>query len=328
MAERMRTACLALFTLLLASGSSAEEMPLRWYQVEIVLFEILSDAAVTAETLEHAPTGTLGPRSIALGPVWPEPLRPTRTAELEMLWAGVDAAPRLQRISPGLDPETEVAILWLRRLNARSGGVDLDWLDDVERIEWAPERVLPVPIPAIEPTVRFERMSEALDPAEPASIEADDFEEAEVEIEIPLRLAFRSIESEALQLAEDAARLRRAGDFRVLAHLGWRQPFEAQAPAIPVAVQWRDPARDGVRLTGQIGIALRRYLHLEIDLMWLDGADEASAAWVPVTQARRMRSGETHYIDHPRVGALVRVTPFELEAPLLADAPVSATPAP
>ena len=304
-------------------------MPLRWYQVEIVLFEILSDAAVTAETLEHAPTGTLGPRSIALGPVWPEPLRPTRTAELEMLWSGVDAAPRLQRISPGLDPETEVAILWLRRLNARSGGVDLDWLDDVERIEWAPERVLPVPIPAIEPTVRFERMSEALDPAEPASIEADDSEETEVEIEIPLRLAFRSIESEALQLAEDAARLRRAGDFRVLAHLGWRQPFEAQAPAIPVAVQWRGPrpwtgsdSRD--RSASRCAATCTWRL---ICCGWTEPTKRARPGY-PSRRRRRMRSGETHYIDHPRVGALVRVTPFELEAPLLADAPVAATPAP
>ena len=40
-------------------------MPLRWYQVEIVLFEILSDAAVTAETLEQAPAGTLGPHTVS-----------------------------------------------------------------------------------------------------------------------------------------------------------------------------------------------------------------------------------------------------------------------
>ena len=36
---------------------------------------------------------------------------------------------------------------------------------------------------------------------------------------------------------------------------------------------------------------------------------------------RRMRSGELHYVDHPRIGALVRITPFALAAPLAADAP-------
>ena len=328
MADPKITALLILATLLSASAASAQEQPLRWYQVEVVLFENLSDAANTAETLESKASGSLGPHAVALGPVWPEPTRPVRTAELEMLWGSVGTTPRLQRVSPGLDPETEAAIRWLRRLAARSSGVDLRWLSDIEDIDWDPDRALPVPLPMIEPTVRFETLARMPDVSDPASIEGEDLEETDVDIEIPLELAFRAVGPEALLLAEDAARLRRASDFRVLAHLGWRQPFETEAPAIPIAVQWPDPSREAVRLTGQIGIALRRYLHLEMDLMWLDGQDETGAAWIPVTQARRMRSGETHYVDHPRIGALVRLTPFELSAPLQADAPVPHEPGP
>ena len=328
MAEPKITALLALATLLFASAVSAQEQPLRWYQVEVVLFENLSDAANTAETLDSKGSGSLGPHAVALGPVWPEPTRPVRTAELEMLWGSVDTTPRLQRVSPGLDPETEAAIRWLQRLDAQSGGVDLAWLSDIEDIDWDPDRALPVTPPVIKPSVRFEVMAEAPEVSDPASIEGEDLEETDVEIEIPLELAFRAVEPDALQLGEDAARLRRASDFRVLAHLGWRQPFETEAPAIPIAVQWTDPSRETVRLTGQIGIALRRYLHLEMDLLWLDGQDETGAKWVPVTQARRMRSGETHYVDHPRIGALVRLAPFGLSAPLKPDAPVPFEPGP
>jgi hypothetical protein len=132
-----------------------------------------------------------------------------------------------------------------------------------------------------------------------------------------------------LVLADEAARLRRARDFRVLAHLAWRQPFEAEAPAIPVAVLWEDPATNTIRLGGTVGVALRRYLHLEVDLHWYEGErpDETGRPvpqWTHVELARRMRSGETHYVDHPRIGALVRVTPFGLDAPLDAEAPVAA----
>ena len=32
-------------------------------------------------------------------------------------------------------------------------------------------------------------------------------------------------------------------------------------------------------------------------------------------QSRRMRSNETHYMDHPRFGIVARVTPYESEQP-------------
>jgi len=34
----------------------------------------------------------------------------------------------------------------------------------------------------------------------------------------------------------------------------------------------------------------------------------------PLRQSRRMRSGELHYIDHPLIGVLIRITPFEKES--------------
>lgn len=97
-------------------------------------------------------------------------------------------------------------------------------------------------------------------------------------------------------------------------------------------------------LDGTIKLVVSRYLHLHTDLYfttevhWRDGEDagtppasahiEAAAATEGPTdmtrgsngrpllsygfqQQRRMRSGELHYLDHPVIGLLVKVTPHE-----------------
>ena len=40
---------------------------------------------------------------------------------------------------------------------------------------------------------------------------------------------------------------------------------------------------------------------------------------VKLTQSRRMRSNEVHYIDHPRMGIIIKLTPFERPSDLLED---------
>lgn len=97
-------------------------------------------------------------------------------------------------------------------------------------------------------------------------------------------------------------------------------------------------------LDGTIKLVVSRYLHLHADLAfttevhWRDREDagtppasahvEAGAATestthmtrgpngrpllsYPFRQQRRMRSGELHYLDHPVIGLLVKVTPYE-----------------
>jgi len=40
---------------------------------------------------------------------------------------------------------------------------------------------------------------------------------------------------------------------------------------------------------------------------------------VKLTQSRRMRSNEVHYIDHPKMGIIIKLTPFEIPSDLLED---------
>lgn len=318
---RILLACLLLAPPL---ASAADEDP-TWYQVEIILFANESATAQTAEVLTTDDGVQQAAAAVALAPPWPAAVRPERTTELEMLWHSADAAPRLARIAPALDPETMRLLRWLARLDARTDPPPLDWLEGIESLAWDPDAPVPQPVPEIRPEFDY-ATSPVPAPSEDAPPgDAEQPEDAPV-IDIPTALAFRSVEADQLVLAEEAARLRRARDFRVLGHLAWRQPFVAGEPAIPIAVSWSEPGSNELRLAGNVGVYLRRYLHVEFDLAWLeerllDAFGEQTLRWAPIEQSRRMRSGETHYVDHPRVGALVHITPFALAEPLTEDAP-------
>jgi hypothetical protein len=66
------------------------------------------------------------------------------------------------------------------------------------------------------------------------------------------------------------------------------------------------------RLTGQIKITRGRFLHLDTDLM-LRGS--ASNQTYRIRLNRRMRSNELHYVDHPKLGIIIRATPVATAAP-------------
>jgi len=82
-------------------------------------------------------------------------------------------------------------------------------------------------------------------------------------------------------------------------------------------------------LEGTIKLHLGRYLHLETDLLYrsqieplenntffinLDDIEQPQTLF-RMHQTRRMRSGELHYFDHPMFGMLVLITPYELPEP-------------
>ncbi len=83
------------------------------------------------------------------------------------------------------------------------------------------------------------------------------------------------------------------------------------------------------KFEGTIKLHLGRYLHLEADLLYRSQIEpmvsdtflmNLSEAEQPQTlfrmhQTRRMRSGELHYFDHPMFGLLVQITPYELPEP-------------
>ena len=97
--------------------------------------------------------------------------------------------------------------------------------------------------------------------------------------------------------------------FDILAAGSWHQPVPARDQPFPLLVQLADAESAApFLLEGAFGVTLGRYLHFEARLL-LRLAPDAAAL---LTESRRMRTAELHYIDHPAFGLLVRVTPLEL----------------
>jgi hypothetical protein len=114
-------------------------------------------------------------------------------------------------------------------------------------------------------------------------------------------------------LAAVVTALEKSGRHPVLAHLRWQQSAEAKSVSKPVNIVSADN-----RLKGTLRFYLSRFLLVDVNLDLSEtgsaGTGEASTNAVPVfhlTEARRVRLLETYYFDHPKLGAVVRVSPIK-----------------
>ncbi|WP_372522800.1 CsiV family protein [Sulfuricaulis sp.] len=114
-------------------------------------------------------------------------------------------------------------------------------------------------------------------------------------------------------LSATAAALESSGRHHVLAHLRWQQSAEAKSVSKPVKVGSADGALDGA-----LRFYSSRFLLLDVNLTLREtvsggmsgGAGQITPAY-RLTEARRVKSSETYYFDHPKFGALVRVSPVK-----------------
>jgi len=124
--------------------------------------------------------------------------------------------------------------------------------------------------------------------------------------------------------------LRRArGAMDPLFHQAWRQPVAASRAAESIYLgpdlthNNRTPPPP---FEGLIKISVSRYLHIELDILLngtnnslpfstLDTLSSPTRGSIRFHANRRMRSGELHYIDHPRIGALILISRVELPEP-------------
>ena len=147
-------------------------------------------------------------------------------------------------------------------------------------------------------------------------------------------MGFRVVETET-ELDEQAAAIAASGRYRLLRHFAWRQPGldESEAKAIRVNVgrtldmylpedigsyeqfipASAAPRPDRTRqvrsstVSGTLKVRLGRFLHLESLLVF---TDEESGQSFRLSESRKMRSTELHYVDNPRFGLLARILPI------------------
>lgn len=131
-----------------------------------------------------------------------------------------------------------------------------------------------------------------------------------------------------------------------LLHLAWRQPVTSSDKAdalylqAPFAQQESSLAVTPPRVEGTITVSRNRYLHVDLDLLLRKTVSQdyaqtgypASGDYTPFRHYRmqghrRMRSGELHYLDHPLMGVMVRIDPYQPPAPP-SPSPTTEAPAP
>lgn len=146
----------------------------------------------------------------------------------------------------------------------------------------------------------------------------------------------QSLGSGERNLQAIAEAMRRSSHFRPLLHWRWRQPGwgRGRAKAIHVQIpagsnlpltdvaagtskfllqQLRSSLDSGLTshsalplLDGTLTLTRSRYLHMAVDLIY---NDPKTGVPLQLKESRRMRSGELHYLDHPRFGVLVQAMP-------------------
>lgn len=119
-------------------------------------------------------------------------------------------------------------------------------------------------------------------------------------------------------LWEAAVALERTGQHHVLTHLRWQQSAEAKSISKRVKI-----SNETGELDGSLRFYLSRYLIVDLNLALrappssgFFGAvgQEQGETIFRLSEPRRIKVSETHYFDHPKLGALVRVSPVKATA--------------
>ena len=170
----------------------------------------------------------------------------------------------------------------------------------------------PLPVPEAEPT------PEALFATRLQAFEADLVEQT-------------FVYSPETKMDATVRAINRQKNLRPLFHRRWRQATPAREA--PIKMRLDLPVTDA-RLHGTLDVTVARYLHFNIDLWYAtttlgqaprlfsrDGASlapDTAERYIHIAERRRMRSQEVHYLDHPKLGIVIRIDPLTIPEELLA----------
>lgn len=116
-------------------------------------------------------------------------------------------------------------------------------------------------------------------------------------------------------LWEAAVALEKTGQHHVLTHLRWQQSAEAKSVSKPVKI-----ASENGELGGSLRFYMSRYLIVDLNLklrvppsggfFGVLGQEKEDTVF-QLSEPRRIKVSEIHYFDHPKFGALIRVSPVK-----------------
>lgn len=149
---------------------------------------------------------------------------------------------------------------------------------------------------------------------------------------------YQLLPADAFQLTREATVIEQRRDMRVLVHEAWLQPVDEPARAKNIFISGGKMFGAHHELEGTFALGAEHFLHADANL-WLSRfstnasgdvqtlptppgtiidstspTQPAATQTVVLQEQRKMRSGELHYFDHPKLGMLVLVT-RKTEAP-------------
>jgi hypothetical protein len=311
-----------------AADAVADHLSERWYVTEVVVFQRpgVMDFQVEEDLARHG--GVRLPRDL-------------QTFRSRPFGAGI-----------AIDPFTRLCLTYPVLQVAESAAPGADGLPDTPpgSIEAADAAAPDTGEPGAHAPDAGERAGATPPPAIEPQLGADpllDFLRAVAEFEQRLRAAsYRWLDPSTFTLAAEAERLARR--YPVLLHGRWLQPVPERDAPEPLLVQAGPRYGDVHALEGTFHVTLGRFLHFRADLLYrepllgaapvsralppaqADAARDAGPLAVPaisppqragfmqLRESRRLRSGELHYLDHPKLGILVRIDPVSVPAELSA----------
>lgn len=130
-------------------------------------------------------------------------------------------------------------------------------------------------------------------------------------------------------LGKAVAAMKEQEKYVVMAHKRWTQGAEAKSTSPVMRISTEEGELDGT-----FTFYMSRFLHVQLQLLLKEQAEATDQAAPPATTAanapsnsaepvatpvlayrieesRRIRSNQVHYFDHPKFGALVRISPLE-----------------
>ncbi len=140
-------------------------------------------------------------------------------------------------------------------------------------------------------------------------------------------------------LDREAYIVQKNGIGRILHHGRWLQAVPSRETPQPILIQGGERFSNSWEINGTVAATLGRYLHFQATLFYhapglglepiefvlrADGSIASPPArqldpygYMLLNESRRMRSEKIHYLDHPKLGIVVRIDPAEKPAALL-----------
>ena len=289
-----------------AGAAIEDSLQFQWYRIELILFENPRAAVAVNEDVAA--------RQVLLDALrLPNNALPLveETAPLHESAVGIRLAPDAplpllisDLVTPVWFAGSCVAESWQPPANASAAtafdpclprpDVDLEAeFNDDPFAAWPPQPAVPE---------RSIDVSEALEEEEEEIDERQALLDALGDYEDDLLSSSYRWQRQTWALADSLRRLQRR--FPVLIAGSWHQPVPPRDQSQPVLVQLGMPdAESRFVLEGWFSVTLGRYVHFGAQLQYRPTNDAIAL----LSENRRVRPGEVHYLDHPALGILVHI---------------------